>query len=75
MQTILKNFFSSNKPTRLSTLSRLEASDLAYFKQFLSESEIVADPQQLATFNQDWMKKYKGHSKLALIPNTTAKIQ
>lgn len=54
----------------------LDSEDLAYFRSILSNDEILNSqaPEELASFNQDWMKKYRGQSNLILLPNSTDKV-
>ncbi|CEP62382.1 D-lactate dehydrogenase LALA0_S05e04390g [Lachancea lanzarotensis] len=61
---------------RLSEFKKLSSDDLTFFKSILSDSEILqatAD-EDLAVFNEDWMRKYKGQSKLVLRPKTVNQI-
>lgn len=55
----------------------LDSDDIAHFKSFLSDSELVEANEGndgLAAFNEDWMRKYKGQSKLLLKPKTVANV-
>lgn len=53
---------------------------MKYFKDLLgSESAVIDGVDQDATddiepFNTDWMRKYRGHSRLALRPSTTDQV-
>ncbi|KAJ3036647.1 hypothetical protein HDV00_002471 [Rhizophlyctis rosea] len=56
---------------------QLDAEDVAYFKSILSSSAgvITSDsPDELDSFNEDWMRKYKGRSSLVLRPKTTEEV-
>lgn len=54
----------------------LDSADLNYFHSILSNEEILESqsPEELASFNQDWMKKYRGQSNLILLPKSTEKV-
>lgn len=53
----------------------LEDSDIKYFQQVLQdENGIVTDEDDLLFFNEDWMRKYRGQSKLVLKPKTTEQV-
>ena len=66
--------------------ARLTPEHVAYFRDLLGESgsavidgvtgdggvEAVAD--DLAPFNSDWMRKYRGHCQLVLKPSTTEQV-
>ncbi|SCU82396.1 LANO_0B06062g1_1 [Lachancea nothofagi CBS 11611] len=61
---------------RLPQYKKLTQEDLSFFQSIMSESEILqatAD-EDLALFNEDWMRKYKGQSKLVLRPKTVEQI-
>lgn len=55
---------------------KLSSDDLEYFNSILTKNEILFsnDPNDLTLYNEDWMRKYKGHSKLILKPKTVEKI-
>lgn len=76
--TPLLKSFSVASPTGLSPrddrFSTLTVDDLDHFKSFLSPHSIVTDSEQLAPYNNDWMRKYEGYSKLALKPSTTEQV-
>jgi len=57
-------FASLQKPPRDTRYSTIEDRDLKHFQGILSEqSSIVTDPHALAPLNEDWLRKYHGHSK------------
>ena len=55
---------------------RLTSDDLNYFKSILSEQEILQanELEDLSFYNEDWMRKYKGQSKLVLRPKSVEKV-
>lgn len=55
---------------------QLASEDLEFFKTILSEQEILEanDQEDLTLFNEDWMRKYKGQSKLVLRPKTVQQV-
>lgn len=54
----------------------LTSEDVQFFKSILSDSEILQanDREDLAFYNEDWMRKYKGQSKIVLKPKSVEKI-
>lgn len=54
----------------------LSSDDLEYFHSILGEGEILqaSSDENLALYNEDWMRKYKGQSKLVLRPKSVEKI-
>ncbi|KAF9313835.1 hypothetical protein BG003_004764 [Podila horticola] len=53
---------------------KLTDDDLAYFKSILAPSALTQDEGDLEAFNNDWMQKYRGQSKLVLKPSTTEQV-
>jgi len=54
--------------------SSLESKDLEFFKSILPEASIIQDADDLLFYNEDWMRKYRGQSKLTLKPKTTEQV-
>lgn len=54
--------------------SSLDSKDVSYFKEILGEKSVVEDAERLETANTDWMHKYKGSSKLMLLPKNTEEV-
>ncbi|RIB08189.1 hypothetical protein C2G38_2147195 [Gigaspora rosea] len=56
----------------------LSPSDIKFFQSILSSSEIIVDngnnQDDLLPYNTDWMKKYRGKSRLVAKPKTTEQI-
>lgn len=52
----------------------LEKSDIDYFKSILPENALIQDQDDLLFYNEDWMRKYRGQSKLTLKPKTTEQV-
>ncbi|CCC71326.1 hypothetical protein NCAS_0H00160 [Naumovozyma castellii] len=54
----------------------LDADDLKFFQTFLDNDELIHSSiaEETASFNQDWMKKYRGQSNLILLPKSTEKV-
>ncbi|TXG59732.1 hypothetical protein EZV62_014305 [Acer yangbiense] len=59
---------------RNTSFSTLNSDDVSYFKELLGEKSVVEDEDVLLTANTDWMRKYKGSSKLLLQPKTTHEV-
>ncbi|KAG0085641.1 hypothetical protein BGZ93_010503 [Podila epicladia] len=53
---------------------KLTDDDLAFFKSILAPSALTQDEGDLEAFNNDWMQKYRGQSKLVLKPSTTEQV-
>ena len=54
--------------------AQLEPEDIENFHKILGSSGVITDKDELAPLNQDWMRKYIGGSKLALLPKTTEEV-
>lgn len=53
----------------------LNDADLAYFRAALgSDDAVLTDAKSLAEANEDWMRKYKGTSRVLLLPRTTQQV-
>ena len=53
----------------------LEEKDLKFFQQVLEDQHaLVTEEDDLLFYNEDWMRKYRGQSKLVLKPKTTEQI-
>mmetsp|Transcript_30770 Transcript_30770/g.57953 ORF Transcript_30770/g.57953 Transcript_30770/m.57953 type:complete len:460 (+) Transcript_30770:511-1890(+) len=50
------------------------AQDIDFFRQILGDSGMVTDISELSSFNNDWMGKYCGSSRVALKPRTTEQV-
>ncbi|KAI9300954.1 hypothetical protein BJ944DRAFT_257701 [Cunninghamella echinulata] len=54
---------------------KLTTADVDHFKTIVGEQGLIYDNEDdLASFNVDWMNKYKGQSKLVLKPKTTQQV-
>ncbi|KAG0022948.1 hypothetical protein BGZ81_008303 [Podila clonocystis] len=53
---------------------KLTDEDLAFFKTILAPSALTQDEGDLEAFNNDWMLKYRGQSKLVLKPSSTEQV-
>lgn len=75
-------FTSESYPNikRDSRFGELSEKDVRYFKGLLGTKSAVIDgisqdaSDDLEPFNSDWMRKYKGHTKLVLKPGSTAEV-
>lgn len=67
---------------RSSKFAKLTPEDVAYFKSVLPEGGVIEGEAATSTtadaelepFNQDWMRKYRGQSRLVLRPTTTEQV-
>ncbi|KAJ6989923.1 Ubiquitin-conjugating enzyme [Populus alba x Populus x berolinensis] len=64
----------ATKVERNPSFSSLNSDDVSYFKGVLGENNVVQDEDRLETANIDWMHKYKGSSKLLLLPRNTEEV-
>lgn len=60
--------------TRDPRFNTVTESDLARFRGILGASAVVTDEAELAAYNEDWLKKFTGASRVALKPKTTAQV-
>ncbi|KAL0712897.1 hypothetical protein Bca4012_019875 [Brassica carinata] len=65
---------SASKVQRNPFFSSLEPKEVSYFNEILGEKHAVEDEEGLETANTDWMHKYKGYSKLLLLPKNTKEV-
>jgi D-2-hydroxyglutarate dehydrogenase len=74
--TIQCRYFGSvaAKIQRDLSFSTLNSDDISYFKGILGEKNVIQDEDRLAFANTDWMRKYKGSSKLLLLPRSTEEV-
>ncbi|KAF9581449.1 D-lactate ferricytochrome c oxidoreductase [Lunasporangiospora selenospora] len=56
------------------SFKKLSEEDLAFFKSILPPSAVTQDEGDLDAYNNDWMLKYRGQSKLVLKPSTTDQV-
>lgn len=52
----------------------VQDADLAFFRGVLGPTGVITDPTTLEGYNRDWMRKYEGHSRVALRPTTTEQV-
>lgn len=58
--------------TLRSSFSKISQTDLDHFASILEPTSILQD--DLLFYNEDWMRKYRGQSKLVLKPKTTEQV-
>lgn len=56
------------------SFASINADDIAYFKEILGEKNVILDEERLLDANTDWMRKYRGSSKLLLQPRSTEEV-
>lgn len=54
--------------------SQLSNDHINYFKSILPESSIIQDSDDLLAYNEDYMHKYRGDSKLTLKPKSVEQV-
>lgn len=52
----------------------INCDDISYFKKILGERGVVQEEEKLDDANMDWMRKYRGSSKLMLQPKSTQEV-
>ena len=69
-------FFGSGSTVteRNPVFSTINDDDIAQFKEILGEKYVIQDEERLLAANTDWMRKYKGSSKLLLQPRSTEEV-
>ncbi|KAF3440735.1 hypothetical protein FNV43_RR19021 [Rhamnella rubrinervis] len=65
---------AASKVQRNPLFSTLNSDDISYFKGVLGEKNVIQDEDKLMIANTDWMRKYRGSSKLLLQPRSTEEI-
>lgn len=60
--------------TSSQSFGKLTSEDVAIFTSIVGRANVITDSDDLAAYNVDWMKKYRGSSKLALRPGSTAEV-
>ncbi|KAI3451006.1 hypothetical protein Pfo_007671 [Paulownia fortunei] len=61
-------------PVRNQSFAMINSDDISYFKEILGERGVVQEEEKLDDANTDWMRKYKGSSKLMLQPRSTQEV-
>ena len=61
------------RPTR-GAFAALTAADLAAFRAALGDDGVLTDAASLEAANVDWMGKYRGASKVLLLPTSTSQV-
>lgn len=65
---------------RNSSFAEITEDDVKYFKELLGKESAVIDgvtkdaTDDIEPFNGDWMRKYRGHTKLVLKPGSTEEV-
>ncbi|KAM7520138.1 hypothetical protein LguiB_019100 [Lonicera macranthoides] len=69
-------YFASltTKIQRNPLFSTINSDDISHFKKILGEKNVIQEEEKLDTANTDWMRKYKGSSKLMLQPRSTEEV-
>ncbi|XP_051152145.1 D-2-hydroxyglutarate dehydrogenase, mitochondrial isoform X2 [Andrographis paniculata] len=64
----------ASTPTRNKSFSVINSDDINYFKNILGDKGVAQEEEKLEDANMDWMRKYKGSSKLMLQPRSTQEV-
>ncbi|PIN15809.1 Proteins containing the FAD binding domain [Handroanthus impetiginosus] len=65
---------TASTPARNHSFCMINSDDISYFKKILGEKGVVQEEEKLDDANTDWMRKYKGSSKLMLQPKSTQEV-
>ncbi|KAG8383377.1 hypothetical protein BUALT_Bualt04G0006200 [Buddleja alternifolia] len=65
---------AASTTVRNQSFSSINSDDISYFKKILGERGVVQEEEKLDDANTDWMRKYKGSSKLMLQPRSTEEV-
>lgn len=60
--------------SRRPDFSEVSAADVTFFQSIVGDDNVITDDQRLKAMNGDWMRKYRGYSKLALRPATVEQV-
>eukprot|EP00124_Ichthyophonus_hoferi_P002563 Ihof_evm2s179 gene=Ihof_evmTU2s179 len=52
----------------------LDSDDISFFKGFMDPVRVNTDSDELEAYNIDWIKKYRGSSRLVLKPKSTEEV-
>ena len=66
--------FATAMIQRNPAFSSLNSDDINHFKGILGDKNVIEDEDALLFANTDWMRKYKGSSRLLLQPRTTQEV-
>ena len=61
--------------TRLPAYKCVNDADVRAFKTMIGTENVLTDPSALEEYNSDWFRRYKGQSKLCLLPKTTEQVE
>ncbi|XP_030523707.1 D-2-hydroxyglutarate dehydrogenase, mitochondrial isoform X2 [Rhodamnia argentea] len=64
----------ATKIQRNPKFATINSDDIRYFRDLLGEKNVKQDEDALLAANMDWMRKYKGSSKLLLLPRSTEEV-
>lgn len=53
---------------------KLDNADLKHFESIIGRERCITNEDSLANFNVDWTKKYRGNSKLVLLPSNAQEL-
>ncbi|GAB2227358.1 hypothetical protein Droror1_Dr00009176 [Drosera rotundifolia] len=56
------------------SFAEINKDDVSFFRSVLGENNVVEDEDRLEVANTDWMRKYKGSSRIMLQPRTTDEV-
>ncbi|EKX49264.1 hypothetical protein GUITHDRAFT_104792 [Guillardia theta CCMP2712] len=54
--------------------AKIEESDISTFRKLLGEKSVITNDDSLEFHNNDWMKQYRGNSKVVLKPKSTEEV-
>jgi hypothetical protein len=59
---------------RDASFGTVHSDDVSFFRSILGAASVVTDPDAVAPHNEDWMRKYRGSSKVVLKPRSSEQV-
>uniref|UniRef100_A0A7S3LNH3 FAD-binding PCMH-type domain-containing protein n=1 Tax=Aplanochytrium stocchinoi TaxID=215587 RepID=A0A7S3LNH3_9STRA len=56
------------------TTKSVTLSNIKELKELVGEDAVLTDPEEIASYNVDWLGQYKGNSKVVIRPKTTEHV-
>ncbi|KAF8032370.1 hypothetical protein BT93_D1322 [Corymbia citriodora subsp. variegata] len=72
--SLIQSRYLATKIQRNPKFAMINSDDIRYFRDLLGEKNVIQDEDALLAANMDWMRKYKGSSKLLLLPRSTEEV-
>ncbi|OQR74354.1 d-2-hydroxyglutarate dehydrogenase [Tropilaelaps mercedesae] len=56
------------------SFSAIQDKDVTVFERLLGTQGVVTDPDELGSYNKDWLNTFQGSSRVALLPRNSAEV-